>query len=587
MRFHRTFEILNQRAAEAPQADCLVAKTGGKWLPLSNQQVQEAANACSLGLRHLGVERGDKVAIISNNRPEWVQADFGISQLGAVSVPMYPTITVEDYRYIFQDAAVKVVLVSDRKLHARVKEALKDLDQAPEHVFTFDQVAGAHHFDELLALGKQANAAELEPLKAAVQPDDLLTLIYTSGTTGRPKGVMLSHGNILSNCHSLREFIPVVPGEKALSFLPLSHIFERTATFLYLKLGLAVYYAEGLEVIADNLREVQPQVFTTVPRLLEKIYDKIVAKGQTLEGIKKKLFFWSLDLGLRYDPQRSLGPVYNAQLALANKLVFSKWREALGSKVKCIISGGGALQPRLARVFWAAGIHVMEGYGLTETSPVIAACRYNREDNMPGTVGPVIPDVEVKIAPDGEILTKSASVMKGYYNRPDLTAEVIDQEGWFHTGDIGEFVNGRFLKITGRKKEMFKTSGGKYVAPQVIENKLKESPLIEQAMVVGDGQKYAAALLVPAFEELRNWAKQQQISFANDAALVAHERVQKLYRELVSQYNAAFAQWEQVKKVAVLHNPWTVETGELTPTMKLKRKIISANNEQRIAGLFQ
>ncbi|GAB3294221.1 AMP-dependent synthetase/ligase [Hymenobacter tenuis] len=588
MKITRTFDLLSHLVNTSPQADCLVEKKAGQWQPLSTTRVQELSDQVSLGLRQLGIGRGDKVAIISTNRPEWMVADFGIAQLGAVSVPMYPTITVEDYRHIFQDAGVRVVLVEDKKLLARVQQAVAGLEQGPEHIFTFDKLDGVPHFSELLALGVVHTAGELDVLKAAVQPDDLLTLIYTSGTTGRPKGVMLSHRNILYNCENLTGYLPLPPGQKALSFLPLSHIFERTATYLYLLLGFSIWYAEGVERIADNLREVQPQVFTTVPRLLEKIYDKIVAKGQELTGAKKKLFFWALNLGLRYDTQKDQGFWYNTQLALANKLVFSKWREAMGGQVHYIVSGGGALQPRLARVFWAAGIRVMEGYGMTETSPVIAASQPVAEGNFIGAVGPVIPGVEVKLAPDGEILTRSPSVMQGYYNRPDLTAEVIDADGWMHTGDIGQFVEGKFLKITDRKKEMFKTSNGKYVAPQPLESKLSESPLVEQVMVVGEGEKFAAALLVPAFAELRAWAKNHNLpTDLSDAALAAHTQVQQLYEQLVQQTNAAFAQWEQIKRVALLHTSWSVESGELTPTMKVKRKIISQNNQQRIESLFR
>ena len=588
MEIRRTFDLLARLASTTPQADCLVEKKAGTWQPLSAAQVQEQSNRVSLGLLQLGIGHGDKVAIISANRPEWMIADFGIAQLGAVSVPMYPTITVQDYRHIFQDAGVRVVLVENKKLLSRVQEAVEAMPNGPEHIFTFDELEGARSFAELLALGEAADATRLETLKAAVQPDDLLTLIYTSGTTGRPKGVMLSHRNLLYNCENLTGYLPLPAGQKALSFLPLSHIFERTATYLYLLLGFSIWYAESVERISDNLREVQPQVFTTVPRLLEKIYDKIVAKGQELTGAKKKLFFWALELGLRYDTQKDQGIWYNTQLALANKLIFSKWREALGGQVHYIVSGGGALQPRLARVFWAAGIRVMEGYGMTETSPVIAASRPEASGNLIGAVGPVIPGVEVKMAPDGEILTRSPSVMQGYYNRPDLTAETIDADGWLHTGDIGELVQGRFLKITDRKKEMFKTSNGKYIAPQPLESRLAESPLVEQVMVVGEGQKYAACLLVPAFAELRAWARNHNLpADLSDAALAAHAQVQHLYDQLVHQATAAFAQWEQIKKVALLPSLWSVESGELTPTLKVKRKVISQNNQQLIEGLYR
>ncbi|ALW84006.1 AMP-dependent synthetase [Hymenobacter sedentarius] len=587
MDVRRSFDILPHQLANSPKSDALAAKIGGQWIPKSTQQLQDEANLVSLGLVAIGLKRGDKVAIISMNRPEWMLADFGIAQIGGVSVPMYPSITVEDYKYIFTDAGVRAVFVADKKLYDKVKEATSGLDIPAENIFTFDKIDGARHFDELLELGKKGQPATLEPLKAAVQPDDLLTLIYTSGTTGSPKGVMLTHNNILSNCRSSQRFVPVNKEDKALSFLPLCHIFERMVTYLYMINGVSIYYAESMDVIADNLREVKPQIFTTVPRLLEKVYDKIVAKGHELEGIKKQLFFWALDLGLRYDTQKDQGFLYNTQLALANKLIFNKWREALGGNLRCIVSGGGALQPRLARVFWAAGIRVMEGYGLTETSPVIAVGGYEPENNMIGTVGPVIDNVEVKIAADGEILTKSASVMKGYYNKPDLTAEVFDKEGWFHTGDIGELVNGKFLKITDRKKEMFKTSGGKYIAPQVIEGKLKEDPLIEQAMVVGADQKFPSALIVPSFSDLKSWCKRNGVpADVPNEELIKNEKIVDLYEGLVKKYNQSFAQWEQVKRIVLLPELWTVESGEMTPTMKVKRKVITEKNKDLIESLY-
>ncbi|GAB2789664.1 long-chain fatty acid--CoA ligase [Hymenobacter latericoloratus] len=588
MDIRRTFDILPQLQQKYNKPDCFAAKVNGQYTPISTDSVVEQVNQVSLGLRALGVGKNDKVALISMNRPEWMFADFGIAQLGATSVPMYPSITVEDYKYIFTDAGVKAIFVSDKKLLDKVREATQDLNIPAENIFTFDKVEGARHFSELLELGKQGNPADLEPLKAAVQPDDLLTLIYTSGTTGQPKGVMLTHNNILSNCRNAQRFVPVTKDDKALSFLPLCHIFERMVTHIYLINGVSIYYAESMETIADNLREVHPQIFTTVPRLLEKVYDKIVAKGHELEGVKKQLFFWALNLGLKYDNQKDHGFFYNTQLALANKLIFSKWREALGGSLRCIVSGGGALQPRLARVFWSAGIPVMEGYGLTETSPVIAVGGYERENNMIGTVGPVIDNTEVKIAPDGEILTRSESVMKGYYNKPELTAKEFDEEGWFHTGDIGEIVEGRFLKITDRKKEMFKTSGGKYIAPQVIESKLKESPLVEQCMVVGDGQKFPSALVIPSFDDLKGWCKRNNVDCnCSNEELVKNEKVVKMYEDLVHKYNSGFAQWEQVKKIRLLPQLWTVESGEMTPTLKVKRKIITQNNQELIESLYQ
>ena len=587
MDVRRTFDIWTYQLANSPKKDACAAKIDGQWVPTSTQQVQDEANLVSLGLASLGLKHGDKVAIISMNRPEWMLADFGIAQIGAVSVPMYPSITVEDYKYIFTDAGVRAVFVSDQKLYDKVQEATAGLNIPAENIFTFDKISGARHFDELRELGRKGQAALLEPLKAAVQPDDLLTLIYTSGTTGSPKGVMLTHDNILSNCRSSQPAVPVSKEDRALSFLPLCHIFERMVTYLYMINGVSIYYAESMDVIADNLREVKPQIFTTVPRLLEKVYDKIVAKGHELDGVKKNLFFWALDLGLKYDTQKDQGFFYNTQLALANKLIFNKWRDALGGNLRCIVSGGGALQPRLARVFWSAGIPVMEGYGLTETSPVIAVGGYQKENNMIGTVGPVVEGVQVKIAADGEILTKSASVMKGYYNKPDLTAKEFDEEGWFHTGDIGELVNGKFLKITDRKKEMFKTSGGKYIAPQVIEGKLKEDPLIEQAMVVGADQKFPSVLIVPSFADLRGWCKRNGVADCPNEELVKNEKIVALYEGLVKKYNQSFAQWEQVKRSVLMPSLWTVETGEMTPTMKVKRKVISENNKALIESLYQ
>ncbi|NVO84870.1 AMP-dependent synthetase/ligase [Hymenobacter terrestris] len=588
MEIRRTFDILPLLQQKYNKADCLAAKIDGRYQPMSTDEVVRQVNEASLGLRALGIGKDDKVALISLNRPEWMIADFAIAQLGAVSVPMYPTITTEDYKFIFADAGVKAVLVSDQKLLEKVTEAIESLDIPTENVFSFDKLDGARYFGELLDMGKKGNLADLEPLKAAVQPDDLLTLIYTSGTTGKPKGVMLTHNNLLSNCRNAQRFVPVTKDDKALSFLPLCHIFERMVTHLYLINGVSIYYAESMETIADNLREVQPEIFTTVPRLLEKVYDKIVAKGHALEGVKKNMFFWALNLGLKYDNQQDHGFLYNTQLKLANKLIFNKWREALGGKLRCIVSGGGALQPRLARVFWSAGIPVMEGYGLTETSPVIAVGGYDPENNMIGTVGPIIDNTEVKIAADGEILTKSESVMKGYYNQPELTAKEFDADGWFHTGDIGEMVDGKFLKITDRKKEMFKTSGGKYIAPQVLEGKMKESPLIEQCMVVGDGQKFASALVVPSFDDLKGWCKRNNVSSdGGPAELVKNEKVVKMYEDLVHKYNESFAKWEQVKKIVLLPEHWTVESGEMTPTMKVKRKAITANNKDIIEGLYQ
>ncbi|MDX5443200.1 MAG: long-chain fatty acid--CoA ligase, partial [Hymenobacteraceae bacterium] len=525
-------------------------------------------------------------AIVSLNRPEWVMVDYGIQQLGAVSVPMYPTITEEDYRYIFNDAEVKLIFVSDRTLYNKVMAATAGIEGI-QAVYTFDEVEGANHWSELTNKAAGEDPAQLEKHKEAVKSQDLLTLIYTSGTTGNPKGVMLTHNNLISNVRSVTPYVPVNEHHRALSFLPLCHIYERMLSYLYMSVGVSIYFAEGMETIADNLKEVKPHVFTTVPRLLEKVYDKIVAKGMELTGVKRGLFFWALELGLSHDIRGNNSWWHNFQLNLANKIIFNKWREALGGNVIAVVSGGAALQPRLARVFWAANIRVMEGYGLTETSPVIAVNRHDPKDNMIGTVGPLVDDIEVKFGPDGEILTRSASVMKGYYKRPDLTAEAIDPDGWFHTGDIGEWVDNRYLKITDRKKEMFKTSGGKYIAPQAVENKLKESVLIEQAMVVGDGQKFPAALIVPNFLALQDWCAHKEIPYTTDAEMLDNKDVQEKYKREIAKTNKSFAQYEQIKKFELLPNAWTIESGELTPTLKLKRKVLNERYRNLIEGIYK
>jgi long-chain acyl-CoA synthetase len=585
MKVTRTFDILVDQLERYPKSDCLAAKINGQWVTQSTQQVTDTVNKISLGLLKIGVRKNDKVAIISMNRPEWVMADYGIQQLGAVSVPMYPTMTENDYTYIFNDSGVKVVFVSDKGLYEKVLAATKGI-AGIQAIYTFDPVEGAVQWTELIKSADQDDPETLIEYKAAVDPEDLLTLIYTSGTTGNPKGVMLTHNNLVTNYTSCQPYVPVNHEHRALSFLPLSHIYERMLTYLYMSMGVSIYYAESLETIGDNLKEVKPHVFSTVPRLLEKVYDKIVAKGSELTGVKKKLFFWALNLGHQFE-LRGRSWWYDQQLGLARKLIFSKWREALGGNVIAIVSGGAPLQPRLGRVFWAADIRVMEGYGLTETSPVISVNRHNPEVHMIGTVGMLVDNVEVKIAEDGEILTRGPSVMKGYYKLPDLTAEVIDPDGWFHTGDIGEFVEGKYLKITDRKKEMFKTSGGKYVAPSRIENKLKESVLIEQVMVVGAGEKFPSALIVPSFPALQEWCQANGIPYTSDADVIRLPEVSARYKKEVEEYNENFAQWERVKKFELLPNPWSVESGELTPKMSMKRKIITHNNSDLIKSMYQ
>lgn len=582
----RIFDLLPESIAKYNKPDVFASKIKGEWVKISANDFIESINQLSYGLLKLGVKKEDKIAIISESRPEWNIADFAIQQVGAISVPLYPNITVEDYKYIFQDAGISYVFVGDETLLERAQEAAKEAPTVQD-IYTFDNIKGANHWKEVTDSATEANKAKIEEIKKSIRNDDLLTLIYTSGTTGKPKGVMLTHNNIISDFEGCKDYFPIDSECRALSFLPLNHVYERMVLYLYIRLGVSIYYAQNMSTIAEDLKDVKPQIFTTVPRLLEKVYDKIVAKGYELGGLKRRIFLWSLDLGLKYDPNVNVGWWYNQQLKLAQKLVFSKWQEALGGNIRMICSGAAALQPRLARIFWAAGIPVSEGYGMTEASPVIATNRVKPLELRIGTVGPVIDGGTIKIADDGEILYKGPNVMVGYYNLPELTKETIDADGWLHTGDIGKLEEGRFLKITDRKKEIFKTSGGKYVAPQVLENKIKESVYVEQIMVVGEGQKFPGALIIPEFAALREWAKTQNIPYTSDVEMVKKHEVQKLFLDEVYRFNKEFAPYEQVKKIELLSAPWTIENGEITPTLKPKRKVIMNRYKDLIEGMYE
>ena len=580
MELTRLFDLIPYQIQKFNKEIAFSRKEEGVWKTYSSKEVQDIIDELSLGFLAQGIQADDKVAIISENRPEWNFIDLACQQIGVISVPMYPTITVADYAYIFDHAEVKVIFAGDKTIFDKAFQAGNG-----RKIYTFDRLPEVAHWTEVQAAGKPGDRDSLANHKANVKPEDLFTIIYTSGTTGRPKGVMLNHANVLSNLMSVSHIMsPPVGTSKVLSFLPLCHIFERTASFCFVYMGYSIYYAENLETIGDNLKEVQPHLFNTVPRLLEKVYDKIVAKGYELTGVKKKLFFWALELGLRNDPAADMGGWYDFQLKIANKLIFSKWREALGGNIQQINSGASALQPRLARVFWAAGIRVCEGYGLTETSPVVTASIGTKEEIRIGYVGKIVKDVEVKIAEDGEILVKGPNIMQGYYKEPEMTADVI-RDGWFHTGDIG-ILDGRYLKITDRKKEMFKTSGGKYIAPQVMENKFKESPLIEQLIVVGADRNYPAALIVPSFDGLKEFCKRSDIDYTTDAQMIQNEQVQEKYLSEVAKYNELFGGWEQIKRFELLDAPWGIETGELTPTMKLKRKVIMEKYADRVEALY-
>jgi long-chain acyl-CoA synthetase len=585
MDLSRIIDILPYIRDKYHRNDVLNAKIDGKWQNWSIDDICELSDNISYGLMHLGISPDDKVAIISSNRPEWILADFGIAQIGAVSVPVYPTMGSADTEFILNDAGVKVVLLADAELSDKI-DSIRANVPSLTHVFAFNEIAGKDHLSKLIQLGKENPQVELlKDYKSRVKPDDLLTLIYTSGTTGTPKGVMLSHNNLISNVTASQLVCPVTNEHKVLSFLPLSHIFERMLTYLYLYVGAGIYYAESLETIGENLKEVKPFAFSTVPRLLEKVYDKIVAKGEELTGVKRKLFFWALALGHKYELDGKNGAWYELQLKLANKLIFSKWREALGGNVGVIVSGAAALQPRLARVFTAAQINVLEGYGLTETSPVITVNRLDKGMRGFGSVGPAIKDVEVKIAEDGEVLCKGPNVMKGYYKRLDATAEVM-KDGWFYTGDIGKFENG-LLYITDRKKEIFKTSGGKYIAPQVMENKFKESMFIEQIMVIGENRKHPAALIVPSFAALSLRLEQEGITEKDSAKLITLPQTINLIQSEVDRLNEGFGNYEKVKKFALLPIEWSVAGGELTPKLSLKRRVILEKYSSEIEKIYQ
>ena len=578
----RLFDCIEWQLEKFSKEDMFANKENGEWRKYSTTEIKNTVDSLSMGLLHakIGYQDGtiegrDKIAILSNNRPEWMILDMAVQQTGAVLTPIYPTINVNELAFILNDASVKLVFVSDEELYNKV-QSIRSTTPSVQAVYTFNTIQNALHWKELLHSGTEEDLLQLNAIKENIKPEELATILYTSGTTGFPKGVMLSHHNILDNINNVNDILVPVCNykDKALSFLPLNHIFERVVTYIYLFNGVSIYYAESLETIGENLKEVKPAVFSTVPRLLEKVYEKIIAKGREQKGIKKSLFFWAVALGSRYEVDKNQGIWYNLQLAIANKLIFSKWREALGGNINAIVTGAAACQVRLLRVFTAAKIVIMEGYGLTETSPVISVNCLDSNNRRFGTVGPVIKNVTVKLAEDGEICCKGSNVMMGYYKRPDLTAECIDNEGWFHTGDIGVWAEGRFLKITDRKKEIFKTSGGKYVAPQPIENKMKESPFIEQMMVVGAERKFTAALIVPSFDNLATWCAKNNINTDNVSEMLANPKVIEHYKNIVEKFNELFNPVEQIKKFELMVGEWTINGGELTPTLKLKRKVI-------------
>lgn len=581
----RLFDVPYHQVKNYPNATMFVTKIAGDWIGTSTQQFLDEVMLVSRGLIALNIQKGDRVSVSANNRVEWNVFDIAVQQIGAILVPLYPTSSESDYSFIINNASVKLIVVSNKELFDKV-EKIRSNTPSLSSVFTFDQVEGATNWKAIHEEAAKVDEDEVIKRMAEVTPEDMVTIIYTSGTTGNPKGVMLSHTNLLSNVEACIAPIPASQGSKVLSFLPVCHVYERMLHYLYMYLGCSVYFAESMETIGENIREVKPEVFSAVPRLIEKVFDKIMAKGEDLSGIKRKLFFWSVSLAEEYDFMGK-SSWYQFKLGIARKLIFKKWQEALGGNVRAIASGSAALQPRLARIFFAAGIPILEGYGLSETSPVVSVNCFVKGVRI-GCVGQLIEKVEVKIAEDGEILVKGPNVMMGYFENEEATNEVFDADGWFHTGDIGTFQEDKFLKITDRKKEIFKTSGGKYIVPQAMENKFKESRFIEQIMVVGEGEKFPSAFIVPNFAFIREWGEDndQDLSGLSNADIAKSKLVTDRIEEEINRYNKDYGNWEQIKKFALLEKEFSIAANELTPTLKLKRKKIMENYQAEYSNMY-
>ena len=587
MEINRIFDLLaNYREKYAWKTDAIAGKVNGEWLRYSIDDYIINANNISYGLIAKGIGSGDKIAIISSNRPEWNIIDMGIMQIGAIPVPIYPTISESDYNYILNHAEVKIVFVEGEELLRKIEHILPEVPSLKE-IYTFKDRQKYNYLQQLYDFGAaNPNPVLLEKIKSEIYSSDIATIIYTSGTTGNPKGVMLSHANIISNFKAASVIPPFGSEGKALSYLPLCHVYERMLNYMYQYMGISVYYAESIGTISDNLKEIKPDILSTVPRLLEKVYDKIINTGRKQKWLKRQIFFWAIKIGTRFELNNANAWFYNIKLALVNKLVFSKWRDALGGNLKIIVSGGAALQPRLARIFTAAGMNVLEGYGLTETSPVIAVNTLFENGRMFGTVGIPFKEVSVKIADDGEVLCKGPNVMLGYYKDPELTKEVIDADGWFHTGDTGVIEPKGHLRLNGRKKSIFKTSGGKYVNPELLEGKFKESQFIDNMVVLGENQKFAAALIIPDFAFLKAWCEKKGHIYTSNEEMVKNPVIKKRIMKEVDKYNKFFGDTEQVKKFDLIDFEWTVQTGELTPTLKLKRNLINVKYKDQIENLF-
>jgi len=584
----RTFDILERALNEFSREDAIAGKKDGKWYTYSTEEYNKKSHQFAMGLMALGLKRGDKVATVTTNRPEWNIVDMGLSMAGMIHVPIYPTLGEDEYKYILDHAEVKIIIAGDKKLFKSMRP-LANMIEGIDAVYTFEEVEGAKNYEKILELGeshKNELSEQLEAIKEDIKPEDLATLIYTSGTTGVPKGVMLSHDNLVSNFTAHIKLHELGLEHRALSFLPLCHVYERSMNYHFQYRGMGVYYVGNLAQIVSSIREIKPHMFNSVPRLLEKVFDGFVAKGKELSGIKRKLYFWALNLSDHFEYNKKFGPILKLKTSIADKLIYSKWREALGGNIIYIVSGGAALQPRIARVFGMAKLTTLEGYGLTETSPVIAVNNPIKSEVMIGTVGPILESYKVKFAQDGEILCKGPGVMMGYYKAPELTHEVIDENGWFHTGDIGVLVDDKYLKITDRKKEIFKLSGGKYIAPQMIENKLKMSNFIEQVMVIGSNEKFASALISPCFPILHDWATEHKLQYENDEDLIQLPEVVGQLQKEVEKVNKTLGTHEQIKRIRLVKEEWTPTSGELSPTLKLKRNTIFVKYKHLIDDIY-
>lgn len=585
MEVTRLFDILERNVIEFPKDDAICGKENGVWTKYSSKQYLETVNNISYGLLQLGIQKGDCIATITPNRPEWNLLDMAIMQIGAVHVAIYPTISESDYDYILHHAAIKMVFVFGWELLRKINNIIEGIPELNDKVYTLRNLRGYRHLNEVIELGRANPCPQyLKEIKDSITPHDTVSIVYTSGTTGNPKGVMLTHENFLTNVRGVLPIIPTPNGyNRVLSFLPLCHVYERMMNYVWQYLGIPIYYAENLAKIADNMQELNPTLFTTVPRLLEKIYDKILAKGRALKGIKRKIFFWANDVALEFDYNK--GKAYHRKLAIARKLVLNQWKAATGTSMRVIVSGGAALQPKIAKIFWAMGVSIIEGYGLSETSPVIAVSDFFKGGLELGAVGPILPGTLCKIADDGEILTKGKHVMKGYYHDEEKTRETIDEDGWLHTGDLGTITNGR-LRVTGRKKEMFKTAMGKYVVPTIIETKFAEDVLIDNIMVVGENKQFAGALIVPNFADLRAWCNKKGIKYTTNEEMVKNKEVYEKFKKIVNEYNKFFGETEKVKRFLLIGHEWSIQTDELTPTLKLKRNKLLTKYSEQIEELF-